>query len=83
MVEIIKRLICHGEATPRLFKGIKNYFNYAEWAILIWGLAFVFSMQICIFWGCIKTPYFKSDMQKEQGRILPNDYTRIAKGAIK
>lgn len=62
---------------------MKNYFNYAQWVLFIWGLAFVFSMQICIFWKFIKVPTFKPDMMEENGQKLPNDYMRFGNKAIK
>lgn len=65
-----------------MIKKIKSLFRYEQWVILIWGLSFVLSMQICILWS-IKTKSFKSDMMKENGQQLPKDYIRFPKQAIK
>ena len=53
--------------------------DYAQKVLIIWGLAFVFSMQLCIFWS-IKTKSFKSDMKTQ--KTLNSDYIRFSKQAI-
>ena len=52
--------------------------DYAQRVLIIWGLAFVFSMQLCIFYY-IKTKSFKSDMKSQ--KTLNSDYIRFAKQA--